>query len=115
MSILPKIETTNVVSLLDHRNPALTPSTNNMAHYLFTALSANSIDFSCPKVRSSYRVIIAIIQGMLDKKSGTVTERSVLVESLCFAFDPQDFTISNDTEEFFGNLFSYVDQYQQDG
>jgi len=69
-----------------------------------TLLVQQGMDLGCEKARADYKVVTYLVQGLIDRASGTTTDRSFLLDTLRHVLAYEEAVNTYETNELFGDL-----------
>ena len=73
-------------------------------------LQTHGIDFGCEKVRSDYKIVTYLVQGMIDRADGNTSDRSMLLDVIRYTFGYEEpISTHDETNELFGDLLGRLD------
>ena len=98
--------TGEVVQLVINKRIAHGVPPSTVYRQIEALLVTHGVDFSCPKIRSDYKIITYLVQGMMDRSGGQTSDRCMLLDTLRHTLA---YEVPSDTEEVFGDLLGRLD------
>ena len=100
--------TGEVVELFSNNKLANKVAPNPAFRQIEAALIAQGVNFRDSKIKSDYKIVTFLIQGMLDRSLGKTSDRCYLLDTLREMFGYEE-PLPNDTDELFGDLLGRLD------
>jgi hypothetical protein len=97
----------NVIKLVTNKKIAKGVPATPIYRQLEALLIANGVDMLEDKTASDFKVVSFLLQGMLDRTSGIISDRCILLDTLRLALA---YEVPSDTEELFGELLGRLDR-----
>lgn len=101
-------KTGEVVELFSNRKLAHRVAPNPAFRQIEAALIAHGVDFRDSKIKSDYKIVTFLIQGILDRSAGESSDRCFLLDTIRELFGYEE-PLPNDTDELFGDLLGRLD------
>lgn len=102
-------ETAEVIQLVVNKKIAHGVAPLPVFREIEAALVKNGADFSCPKMRSDYKILTYLVQGMMDRTTGKSSDRSMMLDVILDAFGYEEPVNTHETQELFGDLLGRLD------
>lgn len=102
-------ESAEIVELVVNKRIAHGIRPNPVYRQIEAILVSNGVDFSCTKIRSDYKLITYLVQGMLDRSGGVSSDRSLMLDTLRHIFEYEEPVNVHETQELFGDLLGRLD------
>lgn len=96
-------ESCEVHQLVVNKNIARGVPANSVYRQLESLLMCHGVNLNDARVRSDYKIVTYLIQGMMDRVEGVRSDRCLLLDTLRLTLAYED-PLPDDTEEIFGDL-----------
>lgn len=100
--------TAEVVELVINKNIARGVPAKTIYRQMETLLVNHGVDMTDPKIRSDYKIVTYLVQGMMDRVEGVSSDRCLLLDTLRHTLAYED-PLPSDTDELFGDLLGRLD------
>lgn len=97
----------NVVKLVTNKKIAKGVPATPIYRQLEALLVTNGVDMLDQKTASDFKVISFLLQGMLDRSDGIISDRCIMLDTIRLALA---YEVPSDTEELFGELLGRLDR-----
>ena len=97
-----------VVELVINKKIAHGVAPRTIYRQLEALLVNHGVDMTDAKIRSDYKIVTYLVQGMLDRGDGISSDRCLLLDTLRHTLAYED-PLPSDTQELFGDLLGRLD------
>ena len=101
--------TATVVELIVNQKIAKGVAPHAIYKQMEAMFTTHGVNFGCDKVRSDYKILTYLVQGMMDRAGGVSSDRCLMLDTLRHALAYEEPVNTHETNELFGDLLGRLD------